>query len=1264
MLSNTIIKEIKRYLQYLKNTKINNDHNELLASYHSITNEVDNITKTNPYLLMRYMHGGADLGKRYGGIMDKISDVFGKYMNIDTTGIKTTTNEIEKELDALLKMLDEIERDLDKTQTDPINNDKIINALQMIKISMEKFATGVKLYSMINQINIPVEKPMNYTVKSGSHFNDMLTDIKTRFETIRTTMGKAKDDNDNKLKPVLDDVNAGIKGMKEEMGKMQEVIELVQKEWNVFFESFKITVNKDSVNIIPTIEELQKIIEKTKIDDNFKRSMGLAYIKFQKKIIKERDYVDLYNELASNYTADQLENLPTKYFDGRYTVRLSNNILVNKDDTLPKLDLISDIISTEYGKMKYEIQSKKEIYIPNFTEMKTKMEQKAGALIDDLGTQIGEFSDILKNYLVKYEDYKIKVKEYNKIYVSNIAHMLFLLLVVFNQVFTQYYVIYTYINRGIIEFYKRVINGIYNKIVGGDITDPILYMRKYHFVTIMKLHAFLNEMSTKDFIKTDSIIDINECDSGIKHRFVLLNYFKTIMESYNESYQNKITIYARINDFKHPISGNINKGTSSMFISDYDRRELQQALMKETTNEEIKNDNLEPSNMWIRKEPCDGLKTSDQKVEKIQFTEVFDSSHFKFNGDISKYMTLDTQLSKGKSVAIMTYGYSGTGKTFTLFGDKARNIEGMLQSTLDNINGLQEVDFRLFEIYGLGTPFPNYWKNETNLDESRIDKIAHRIFTYKIEASANGFTFCKDCVNTVPANKIAQFIKDDTYTIEGQTELQKSFVKVEGNNISKIFRVFDEFVNSVDDYRVCKERTPSYDEPARITATVNNRVSSRSVIVYDFRLKLSGNDEPVSFLIIDLPGREEIMQTYVEPYVSNPVIKQLLIQSHKPNDENNFINKIGLLLSCLSLNPLAVPVFAPELVFNYINGNKFDAKLRNKLITDPINISYTLESGTKMEAHTLLNEYINRQGWRLGDFFESNGSKIELNTTTKKFGHNYLKINENPQQYYGLACIHIMNRLIQFGRFDVISDIYRLVVDNLINNKVIEKINTFDEQSAEEKLKKLQEANFKSEQISNYLASQKPNKMEFLKSIVKYEYLLTPFEGIYINENIIGLIQFLATRLFTSQEEKDKFIQSMLKPNQSLNFQYQQKVARRWLMSGGDSADAERFFKFNENIKEGKTPNHLYDTNLNMITENLKEEYEKMKTIYKSNAIFNEKKPLITDVLEPYISKINDYKVFYLFGNYEDSNVKNLKCQHQYALLNSTRDFIKSITKM
>ena len=59
-----------------------------------------------------------------------------------------------------------------------------------------------------------------------------------------------------------------------------------------------------------------------------------------------------------------------------------------------------------------------------------------------------------------------------------------------------------------------------------------------------------------------------------------------------------------------------------------------------------------------------------------------------------------------------------------------------------------------------------------------------------------------------------------------------------------------------------------------------------------------------------------------------------------------------------------------------------------------------------------------------------------------------------------------------------------------------------------------------------------------LYDFVKYDYLKTAFEGIYINENIIGLIKYLSSKLNDGPE----IIKRTIQPQKSeLNFSYHKK---------------------------------------------------------------------------------------------------------------------------
>ena len=73
-------------------------------------------------------------------------------------------------------------------------------------------------------------------------------------------------------------------------------------------------------------------------------------------------------------------------------------------------------------------------------------------------------------------------------------------------------------------------------------------IRKKYYLVIVRLYKFLSALTQK--LNAKDIIDIDKCSEKIVENFLLLNHFKIILEKYNESQMNKLTIYSRINDIK------------------------------------------------------------------------------------------------------------------------------------------------------------------------------------------------------------------------------------------------------------------------------------------------------------------------------------------------------------------------------------------------------------------------------------------------------------------------------------------------------------------------------------------------------------------------------------------------------------------------------------------------------------------------------------------------------------------------------------------
>lgn len=1128
-----------------------------------------------------------------------------------------------------------------------------------------------------------------------------------------------------------------------------------------------------------------ELIKNIKTDTEFLRLLDV-------EIKNERDarlFVHQYNKTMFRRDLTAMMNLgftpgirliPHSCFMKDYTDRIYNNVFKDLNEhRSSKSDMLEDMIETSLKISNKDATDM--IYEPDFRKIKDIMEkqkiQKGGDIdkisknMISLGIKKITFTDAMDRYKKESDRYMIV---YNDVY----SYTRYLILIATNQFFTENYVVYNYLNKGLIELYKRIIINITKDLDSGVSEPHIIYIRKYYNVIVRRLERFLNKLSV---FMTDSadIIDIRNIDSTsaeIRNDVILLNYFKPIIESYNEIFQNQITIYARLND----IVGEIDYD-SKVFVSDHEKFKNvgcgYNILSNESSPSKLgalclpaKTADIDmggnPTIMWTKQESCDaftnpGVTKIKPMDQSMMFTEVFDTVNFPENGDISKYMTLETQLAKKKGVCVLTYGYSGTGKTYTLFGN--RDKLGVLQSTLVNISGLYKVKFRLFEIYGRGLPYDFYW-NDNDANVSRMTKIDHYIFHYRLQ-TANSMIMVQDNIDDdlvkIMPNNFLSYIENDPVVLKQKPyRIDDTYITVKGSDVKNVFNNFANFTESIDAYRKAEKGTSDIKNIKRIRETPNNPESSRSILVYDFKLYV-GEDtgsgvenekDAVRFLIIDLPGREEIKQTYIEPYLDNPLVLSMLRDgpdeeirmSSKVTIEANYaIERIRMIITCMALNPMALGVFHPRTIIDTVNSQ--DLKTREQVY------------GNVNGKGTITEEYeINETHAKLSIFVKLDGMKIKLNEGSSGFGYN------TPFQIFGVGAIFVVYRLIEQNRFDVLEQIYKNIVkieiNDVVNNKIEALDTTHDSQNLFNILLGLVETRFKGEKTSKtidqlvrtitssipvpgtttvgYIKSKESQIIAFktttddnkikqikstLKTILNYDYLMTPLEGIYINENIIGLIKYLSGKLIkdpTARAKIDVLNKGSVQQTKMILVE-QRNIARCWLMSrseedmewipsstrsnpkgltylqlmfelfGIESIYKKSFFPWSRsknyfnNVYSGLyeyTPNKederhssgLNETALSVRFDQLVKQQRFLITAYASNKIYNFDNPIITDILSPYIENekkdevynktaIKDYKLFYLFGNYDENQKTQFKCEHQVKLLKNTENFIKAI---
>lgn len=1010
----------------------------------------------------------------------------------------------------------------------------------------------------------------------------------------------------------------------------------------------------------------------------------------------------------------------------------------------------------------------------------------------------------LYNLIDKYEK---KIDEYNQMNMRLTEHIRYLLDIATNKLFLNNSIyVYRFISRSLLVYYQRILNTLINDIMEkrktlgeSTVLVDIDYDRDYF--TLHKLKNFLDYVINSKTVKLPTqYIDINECKNEALNRLILLNNYKGKLEKFQALALNNITIYARIN--------NIGNNIIKFFKSNADDTNIAASAIKY-------------DEMSIDKSRCLAIesKKNDQEFKKkyekingdIKFTEVFNYEDFEDNNSLETYMNLHESLVKSESkdikngIILMTYGYSGTGKTYTLFGNKAKT--GILQTTLNKITNLENVYFRLYEIYGYGLAYPHYWED--------MNTVSQEILRYDLVVENMNLKF-KGVSQERSPQAIETYIRQ--YNSDINLNEKNTYTKIENKNIEEIFKNFTQFTDSVDSFRqgTSNIQIPEEYKKRRIRDTTNNVVSSRSILVYDFVIEYKNNlgeKQQTPFIIIDLPGREDIISTYIKPYFAREMGTIQTIYKYGRKSLGNPIsdadcisefNKMELLFTYAALNPIGISIFVPELVFDFINkipnlGNIINAKLPMKFIFDidayrfmatdktsadnDIRQFQNMANGEKKtislkrttilverkentfyiigtntgENFTFYEEVINYTGGNIGLICDANSQNKLVITSdlVQLYGYESAKNTKvGKYQYKSLACINFINRLMLMKRFDIIYELYKVVYGEMINKYLIEGVRVLNRnfvsnpqqsiklndendlaKSSKEVLDNLMNKyNFKKEFIMQKINEQQKNGPidygKVLEEIIVNDYYLTPFEGIYINENISGLIKFLSSDKTLikfkgdNQQQKDnnykatiERLRNNMEQDKTLNFQYQQKNIRIELMdinvgdilggkpkSIGDIATffaiknlddpnnilSQKFIQldqggnnFNNELAratsssgeiiqtQNKFTDKIFDTiprpllkinndEVKFNNQNILYEYVKQKNKYISSKIFNFDKPIMETIIQPYLKDVGNFKILYLFGNYDEYNT-NLKCSHQYELLNNTIDFINNI---
>jgi hypothetical protein len=1086
-------------------------------------------------------------------------------------------------------------KQLQKVNTLPTDNTEILNKITELQIVLDstpndynKIQANTKVAYVGEAINS--EQITMIFDKYANDSNMMIDDIKKNLKE------KSNKEINKTIKQIQSKIDEYTINLSKFIELEQELNENIKKMEQIF--TFEIDKNTQCENpkdndIIINVDKISK--EKTQelelnidVDTEPSKLIGTDFLKVNNKYYKkfseksiDKNIINLHNEwleIIKNYK-NKLEN----------KIKDKKNILTGgakKDSSKSESDSDDDDDDDDDdrdGDKEEERKSKKNIF-----DLINKL-NKYEVLVREIKNHNIKIIKLVKLYNIRYSQF-FNFQKYIVNYVSL-------------RIAEGGYSYYQYMSKGSISFFDSLLSDLnnilkkfnnYSSLNNDDLQflnqEHIkwFYAKHYFMITILqnffsKLYIFWSQKQkvNKELWGLDKQI---RTDTHNTKYFFLFNIFQEILMEY----------YMRLPSIANYIRINKIKEDENMVVT-----------FEKENKHNLKQESLLKCSLQEKGNTTQAKTTQAKDISQIKFAEIFDPDNFKENDSIPYYMGLSDSLNKGKSILILTYGYSGVGKSYTLFGSSKKEetdgaTPGMLQSTLKSLGSGIIIKVKMFELYGLGVPYKFYWENPAN--------FCHFIYAYKF-----------DTENNITYTKIDKYGFTNYLKIDDDTDYQE----IDKTNIDN----FTNFIKKIDDIR---------KKEGRIKSTLNNPESSRSIMIYDFKIQLKNTEKTgkqfTNFVVMDLPGKEDIYQTYCENNDKNFELKDKFKKFKKVeiNVTNSSISTTeiskeynnSLIKSMMYSNPLwlsLIPEIAEQFDSEQFDSVNFDIKqLFNQDPIKPLTVYNILTIPyTNKGEFTKLTE---PKKHKATHFFEFDGNKI---TSTYK------------QQ--------IILRL---------RGLYERALFNMVN--IIEKGD----------LEKL------GDKLNDMLNSSKAREKK---------YGFAGLEAIYINENILGLLQILANKVRSikgkdpvkvvcQQEEYYKKIFTG-----DANYKLHESLTTT---TGHQNINENEFFSQIEylsnfertNVKRTISENSflMNDVYNNKFRNPIEKNIEEIIKNYNYNKIFNIDNPPIKRILESYIDSIDNFYLFFVVtnNNKEDSKGKSINtCDKQMQLIWDTRHFMNVIAE-
>jgi hypothetical protein len=772
--------------------------------------------------------------------------------------LKTTIDEINKKIETFKQEL------INKSITP--DDDNILNKLKRVNEFM-----NVGNYELIRQESFYMITEPVPTDTLTSIIKSITSQFADKLKKIKLDITKNKNDNNEEINKNIEKINDLIKEYNKNIlefeGFKDKINSYIANLTTLY--TFELVEPIDHINSIRDNEDIYINVNETINDENIDKiyndiissdgtiakmgpggkaksvpglGLGLSLgsssgpsstrIKYYKKFFNKSDYkkniINLHKEwleILKNYK-NKLEN------------KLENKILIGgSPTTILKRAVSAPSIITQDRTSAASVITQVPTTSPDrdTTSIDFKKSQSSSKHISDLIQVFIKYENKVREFKKLSNDIIKLVKEYNVRYVQFMHFQNWITKYIEDTITSGVYGYYKYIGLGQISYNAKILLELKNKLEKFNITENLskddleiikkeIYRRfyKFHFFIINILENFFRKLEeywkVKDF-NVHSLIKTESENQEISNYFFLFNIFETTLSDYRIDYFKKVANYIRIN--KIP-----------------DRTQNITAFNKTESGNQLSLLNLKECDAFIQKYG-DGVKRLDA-ISKIKFEEVFDEINFKENNKIAQYIGISDMLKRLSSTMILTYGYSGTGKTFTIFGSSKKGdaesaIDGMLQSILKKLGSGITIQVKTFELYGLGVPYKFYWK-----DSSKID---HRIYSYP---------FSKKDITPITYYNIAG-IKKGRPNVDTNFTQYLRFTNDYHNLDNDDIANFSNFIDKINNIR---------KENGRIKKTLNNPESSRGILFCDFKITINKNE--VNLVIADIPGKEKKKETYCD----------------------------------------------------------------------------------------------------------------------------------------------------------------------------------------------------------------------------------------------------------------------------------------------------------------------------------------------------------------------------------------------------------------